>query len=107
MPRPPGARVTTSVLDLGNYSTLVFDLPSADSTVLLKVPTQSDIKKQTVRTMTIAHIFLFCLKMVPSVDPLPFKVVLGYKGYPTDTDFVAMTEMPLEGASLGEQTKPS
>lgn len=44
--------------------------------------------------------------MVPSVDPLPFKVVLGYKGYPTDTDFVAMTEMPLQGASLGEQTKP-
>lgn len=37
MPRPSGARVTSSVLDLGNYSTMVIDLPSADSTVLLKV----------------------------------------------------------------------
>lgn len=40
--------------------------------------------------------------MVPSVDPLPFKVFLGYERYPTDTDFVAMAEMPLQGATLGE-----
>lgn len=37
MPRPPGAQVSSSVLDLGNYSTIIIDLPSADSTVLLKV----------------------------------------------------------------------
>ncbi|XP_056899463.1 polycystic kidney disease protein 1-like 2 [Takifugu flavidus] len=77
MPSPAGTRVSSSILDLGNYSTMVIDLPSADSTVLLK--------------------------MVPSVDPLPFKVFLGYKSYPTDTDFVAMTEMPLKGANLEER----
>lgn len=37
MPSPAGARVSSSVLDLGNYSTMVIDLPSADCTVLLKV----------------------------------------------------------------------
>lgn len=37
MPMPPGTHVTSSVLDLGNYSTVIIDLPSADSTVLLKV----------------------------------------------------------------------
>lgn len=42
--------------------------------------------------------------MVPSVDPLPFKVFLGYKRYPTYTNFVAMAEMPLQGANLGEQS---
>lgn len=46
----------------------------------------------------------FFFKMVPSVDPLPFKVFLGYKRYPTYTDFVAMAEMPLQGANLGEQS---
>lgn len=56
--------------------------------------------------MAVVNMFLFCLKMVPTVDPLPFKVFLGYKSYPTDTDFVAMTEMPLKGANLGEQAKP-
>lgn len=42
--------------------------------------------------------------MVPSVDPLPFKVFLGYKKYPTYTDFVAMAEMPLQGASIGKHS---
>lgn len=56
--------------------------------------------------MAVVNMFLFCLKMMPSVDPLPFKVLLGYKSYPTGTDFVAMTEMPLKGENLGECTKP-
>lgn len=43
MPSPAGTRVSSSVLDLGNYSTMVIDLPSADSTVLLKVHKQGDI----------------------------------------------------------------
>uniref|UniRef100_A0A3Q3GKD7 Polycystic kidney disease 1 like 2a n=1 Tax=Labrus bergylta TaxID=56723 RepID=A0A3Q3GKD7_9LABR len=32
-------------------------------------------------------------RMVPSKDPLPFKVLLGYKDYPTETNHVAMTEI--------------
>lgn len=39
--------------------------------------------------------------MVPSVDPLPFKLLLGYKSYPTETNYVAMTEMPQKGTTLG------
>ncbi|XP_027877842.1 polycystic kidney disease protein 1-like 2 [Xiphophorus couchianus] len=77
LPRPAGEQVNTSVLDLGNYSTTAIDVPSADSTLLLK--------------------------MVPSVDPLPFKLFLGYMNYPTDTNYVAMTEMPLPGTTQEER----
>lgn len=41
--------------------------------------------------------------MVPSEDPLPFKLLLGYMSYPTDTSLVAGTEMPLTGATLGNR----
>ncbi|XP_035994541.1 polycystic kidney disease protein 1-like 2 [Fundulus heteroclitus] len=41
--------------------------------------------------------------MVPSVDPLPFKLFLGYMDYPTDTNYVAMTEMPLPGTTQEER----
>lgn len=37
LPRPPGQQVNTSFLDLGNYSTVTIDLPSADTTLVLKV----------------------------------------------------------------------
>ncbi|XP_043987289.1 polycystic kidney disease protein 1-like 2 [Gambusia affinis] len=77
LPRPAGEQVNTSVLDLGNSSTTAIDVPSADSTLLLK--------------------------MVPSVDPLPFKLFLGYMDYPTDTKYVAMTEMPLPGTTQEER----
>ncbi|KAM6978376.1 polycystin-1-like protein 2 [Tautogolabrus adspersus] len=77
LPRPVGEQVNTSVLDLGNYSTTVINVPSANNTLVLK--------------------------MVPSEDPLPFKVLLGYKDYPTETNHVAMTEMPLQGTTLEEK----
>lgn len=37
LPRPMETQVNTAVLDLGNYSTTAIDLPSADSTLVLKV----------------------------------------------------------------------
>ncbi|XP_028289475.1 polycystic kidney disease protein 1-like 2 [Parambassis ranga] len=77
LPRPAGEQVNTTVLDLGNYSTTIIDIHSADTTLLLK--------------------------MVPSKDPLPFKVLLGYMGYPTETNYVAMTQMPLQGTTQGER----
>ncbi|XP_054909087.1 polycystic kidney disease protein 1-like 2 [Poeciliopsis prolifica] len=77
LPRPIGEQVNTSVLDLGNYSTIAIDVPSDDSSLLLK--------------------------MVPSVDPLPFKLFLGNTDYPTDTNYVAMTEMPLPGTTQEER----
>lgn len=42
--------------------------------------------------------------MVPSNDPLPFKLFLGYMDYPTDTKFVAMTEMPHQGTTQGDES---
>uniref|UniRef100_A0A8C9YDZ1 Polycystic kidney disease 1 like 2a n=1 Tax=Sander lucioperca TaxID=283035 RepID=A0A8C9YDZ1_SANLU len=43
------------------------------------------------------------LKMVPSNDPLPFKLLLGYMDYPTETNNVAMTEMPHQGTTQEER----
>ncbi|KAG7235120.1 hypothetical protein INR49_025225 [Caranx melampygus] len=77
LPRPVGEQVNTSVLDLGNFSTTIIDVPSEDSTLVLK--------------------------MVPSEDPLPFKLYLGYAGYPTDTNYIAMTEMPHQGTTQEER----
>ncbi|XP_037646091.1 polycystic kidney disease protein 1-like 2 [Sebastes umbrosus] len=77
LPRPVGEQVNTSVLDLGNYSTTVIDIPSADTTLVLK--------------------------MVPTDDPLPFKLFLGYMDYPTETNNVAMTEMPHQGKTQEER----
>ncbi|XP_055361208.1 polycystic kidney disease protein 1-like 2 [Betta splendens] len=77
LPRPDGEQVNITILNLGNYSTTAIDVPSADHTLVLK--------------------------MEPSVDPLPFKLLLGYMSYPTDTNMVAATQMPLAGATLEER----
>ncbi|XP_034549878.1 polycystic kidney disease protein 1-like 2 [Notolabrus celidotus] len=77
LPRPLGEQVNTSVLYLGNFSTTVIDIPSANNTLVLK--------------------------MIPSTDPLTFKVFLGYKDYPNETHHVAMTEMPQQGTTLEER----
>ncbi|XP_062420899.1 polycystin-1-like protein 2 [Pungitius pungitius] len=77
IPRPVGEKVETTVLDLGNYSTVIINISSDDSTLVLK--------------------------MVPSNDPLPFKLYLGYMDYPTETNNVAMTEMPHQGETQEER----
>ncbi|XP_078118997.1 polycystin-1-like protein 2 [Sander vitreus] len=76
LPRPVGEQVNTSVLDLGNFSTTSINIP-ADTTLVLK--------------------------MVPSNDPLPFKLLLGYMDYPTETNNLAMTEMPHQGTTQDER----
>ncbi|XP_039674212.1 polycystic kidney disease protein 1-like 2 [Perca fluviatilis] len=73
---PVGEQVNTSMLDLGNSSTTSIHIP-ADTTLVLK--------------------------MVPSNDPLPFKLLLGYMDYPTVTNNVAMTEMPHQGTTQEER----
>ncbi|KAK5861395.1 hypothetical protein PBY51_022796 [Eleginops maclovinus] len=77
LPRPVGEQVNSSVLHLGNFSTMIIDVASADSTLVLK--------------------------MVPSNDPLPFKILLGYMDFPTEINNVAMTEMPHDGATQEER----
>ncbi|XP_063356334.1 polycystin-1-like protein 2 [Pelmatolapia mariae] len=76
-PRFAGEQVNTTILDLGNFSTTVINIPSANSTLVLK--------------------------MMPSKVPLPFKVLLGYNDYPTETNYVAATEMPQQGATQEEK----
>ncbi|XP_047457946.1 polycystic kidney disease protein 1-like 2 [Mugil cephalus] len=77
LPTPDGEQVNTSVLDLGNYSTTIIDIPSPDTTLVLK--------------------------MLPSKDPLPFKLFLGYMDYPSETHYAAMTEMPQQGTTQEER----
>ncbi|TKS67505.1 Polycystic kidney disease protein 1-like 2 PC1-like 2 protein [Collichthys lucidus] len=77
MPRPVGEEVTTTVLELSNYSTTVLNISSAYTTLVLK--------------------------MMPSKDPLPFKLFLGYMDYPTDTNYIVMTKMPHQGATQEER----
>ncbi|XP_045910422.1 polycystic kidney disease protein 1-like 2 [Micropterus dolomieu] len=77
LPRPVEEQVNTSVLDLGNYSTTSINILSANTTLVLK--------------------------MVPSVDPLPFKLFLGYMNYPTETNYAAMTDMPQQGTTQEER----
>ena len=49
------------------------------------------------------NMLMYFLKMVPSMDPLPFKVFLGYMDYPTEANYVAMTQMPLQGSTQGNK----
>ncbi|XP_076018063.1 polycystin-1-like protein 2 [Genypterus blacodes] len=75
--RPAGGLVNSSILYLGNYSTMILDVPTVDTTLVLR--------------------------MEPSVDLLPFKLYLGYQQYPTHTDYVAMTQMPHKGTTQEER----
>lgn len=68
----------TTILDLGNYSTLIIDIPSPDVTIVLK--------------------------MEPSED-ISFMLFLGYKDYPTDEIFVAKTQIPQENFIEGKKNK--
>uniref|UniRef100_A0A669C1R8 Polycystic kidney disease 1 like 2a n=1 Tax=Oreochromis niloticus TaxID=8128 RepID=A0A669C1R8_ORENI len=47
----------------------------------------------------VIHIEATLCSMMPSKVPLPFKVLLGYNDYPTETNYVAATEMPQQGAT--------
>lgn len=61
-------------MDLANFSTLIIDVPSPDVTLVLK--------------------------MEPS-ENISFKLFLGYKDYPSDKNYVAKTQIPLENAKEG------
>nr|XP_046201462.1 polycystic kidney disease protein 1-like 2 [Oncorhynchus gorbuscha] len=77
LPRLEGGQVNSTILDLGNYSTLMIDVPSPDITLVLK--------------------------MEPSED-IPFVLLLGYKDYPKDKQYVAKTQMPHQGNSQERYT---
>ncbi|XP_071256344.1 polycystin-1-like protein 2 [Salvelinus alpinus] len=77
LPRLEGGQVNSTILDLGNYSTLMIDVPSPDITLVLK--------------------------MEPSED-IPFVLLLGYKDYPKDKQYIAKTQMPHQGNSQERYT---
>lgn len=76
LPRLGGDQVNSTVLDLGNYSTVKIHVPSPNITLVLK--------------------------MEPSED-LAFKLFLGYKDYPTNELYAAQTQMPHQAATAGRR----
>ncbi|XP_042266661.1 polycystic kidney disease protein 1-like 2 [Thunnus maccoyii] len=76
LPRLDVGQENSTVLDLANFSTLIIDVPSPDVTLVLK--------------------------MEPSED-ISFKLFLGYKYYPSDENFVATTQIPLENVKEEEK----
>ncbi|XP_045071188.1 LOW QUALITY PROTEIN: polycystic kidney disease protein 1-like 2, partial [Coregonus clupeaformis] len=77
LPRLEGGQVNSTILDLGNYSTLMIVVPSPDVTLVLK--------------------------MEPS-EEIPFVLLLGYKDYPKGTSNIAKTQMPHQGNSQERYT---
>ncbi|CAL8240515.1 unnamed protein product [Merluccius merluccius] len=62
-----------AVMDLANHSTVILTVPTAESTLLIK--------------------------MLPSVERLLVNVYLGYGHFPTASNYSLMTRMPLEGTT--------
>ncbi|KAK2920185.1 polycystin-1-like protein 2 isoform X2 [Channa argus] len=76
LPRLDVAQENSTVLDLANYSTLIIDVPSPDVTLVLKIEPSEDIS---------------------------LMLILGSKDYPTDENYVARTEVPLENSKKEEK----
>lgn len=74
LPRLDIGQENSTILDLANFSTLIIDIPSPDVTLVLK--------------------------MEPSED-ISFMLFLGYKDYPSDENYVAKTQIPLENVKEG------
>lgn len=74
LPRPDVGLENSTVLDLANFSTLIIDVPSPEVTLVLKLEPSEDIS---------------------------VKLFLGYKEYPSDNNYVAMTQIPLETSKEG------
>lgn len=75
LPRLDNRKENSTLLDLGNFSTVIIDVPSPDVTLVLK--------------------------MEPS-DDISFMMLLGYKDYPTDEIHVAKTQIPLKNSTEGK-----
>eukprot|EP00063_Salmo_salar_P007506 XP_013982341.1 PREDICTED: polycystic kidney disease protein 1-like 2 [Salmo salar] len=76
LPRPEGGQANSTILYLGNYSTLMVDVPSPDVTLVLKIKPLKDIT---------------------------FQLFLGYKDYPNDKQYIAKTQMPHQSNTQEEK----
>uniref|UniRef100_A0A8C5BHS2 Polycystic kidney disease 1 like 2b n=1 Tax=Gadus morhua TaxID=8049 RepID=A0A8C5BHS2_GADMO len=71
LPRLEEEQQISTLLDLGNFSTLMIDVPSPEVTLVLRIKPSENIS---------------------------FKLLLGFGGYPSEEDHVAQIQMPLEGS---------
>ncbi|XP_042187044.1 polycystic kidney disease protein 1-like 2 [Oncorhynchus tshawytscha] len=76
LPRPEGVQANSTILYLGNYSTLMVDVPSPDVTLVLKIKPSKDIT---------------------------FQLFLGYKDDPNDKQYIAKTQMPHQSNTQEEK----
>ncbi|XP_058485671.1 polycystin-1-like protein 2 [Solea solea] len=76
LPRPDAGQENSTIIDLANFSTVIIDVPSPDVTLVLK--------------------------MEPSED-ISFIVLLGFKEYPDDENYVAKTQIPQENSKEEEK----
>ncbi|KAM9408292.1 LOW QUALITY PROTEIN: polycystin-1-like protein 2 [Pholidichthys leucotaenia] len=76
LPRLDVGQENSTVLDLANFSTLIIDIPSPDVTLVPEIGASED---------------------------LSFMLLLGYKDYPNNENFVAKTRIPLENVKEGQK----
>lgn len=79
LPRLDVGEENSTVLDLANFSTLIIDIPSPVVTLVLK--------------------------MEPSED-ISFMLFLGSKDYPSEENYAAKTQLPLENSKEGKIKLP-
>lgn len=77
LPRLNFGKENSTVLDLANFSTLIINVPSPDVTLVLKLEPSEDIS---------------------------FMLLLGFKHYPNDENYVAKTQIPVENSIEGKIT---
>ncbi|XP_036400112.1 polycystic kidney disease protein 1-like 2 [Megalops cyprinoides] len=76
LPRPEATQVNSTVLDLGNFSTVAINVTAPNVSLVLRLDPSEDIALQ---------------------------LLLGFQAYPNDTYHEALTQLPQEGAPQGEQ----
>ncbi|XP_029000907.1 polycystic kidney disease protein 1-like 2 isoform X2 [Betta splendens] len=76
LPRLDVGRENSTVLDLANFSTLMIDVPSPDVTLVLKTAPSEDIS---------------------------FMLLLGSRDYPSEKNYVAKAQFPLENSKEEEK----
>uniref|UniRef100_A0AAY4BKQ8 Polycystic kidney disease 1 like 2a n=1 Tax=Denticeps clupeoides TaxID=299321 RepID=A0AAY4BKQ8_9TELE len=75
LPRSEVLQLNSTFLDLRNFSTLMINVTTPNITLVLKLDPSEDV---------------------------PLHLLLGFQGYPNDTNYNAQTQLPLEGKTQGD-----
>ncbi|XP_028812925.1 polycystic kidney disease protein 1-like 2 [Denticeps clupeoides] len=76
LPRSEVLQLNSTFLDLRNFSTLMINVTTPNITLVLKLDPSEDV---------------------------PLHLLLGFQGYPNDTNYNAQTQLPLEGKTQEER----